>query len=68
MTGAEVEGRLASLGDECRLRCGGEEGQAIAYWQAGVEVELAKKRQRVLVDFNRTETVSTERRVVWSRA
>ena len=49
MTGAEVEGRLASLGDECRLRCGGEEGQAIAYWQAGVEVELARRRQRVLV-------------------
>lgn len=46
---AEVEGRLASLGDGYQPRCDGGEGQAIAYWQAGVEVGLAKKRQQVLV-------------------
>ena len=43
MTGEEVEGHLASLADGYRLRCGGEEDQAIAYWQAGVEVGLAKQ-------------------------
>jgi len=50
MTGEEVEGHLASLADGYRLRCGGEEDQAIAYWQAGVEVGLAKQQQQALVE------------------
>ena len=49
MTGEEVEDRLASLEGGYRLRCGGEEGRAIACSKAGVELELAKQRQQVLV-------------------
>jgi hypothetical protein len=46
MMGGEVEGRLASLGGECRLRCGDEEDRAIAYGIEGVEVEVELARER----------------------
>ena len=45
-----MEGRLASLGGGCRLKCGGEEDQAIAYLITGVEVDLAQQPQQVVVE------------------
>lgn len=50
MMAEEVEGRLASLEGGCRLRCGGEEGRAIACLIEGVEAGLAKKEQQRLAE------------------
>lgn len=40
--GEEVAGRLASLEDGCRLRCGDEEDQAIACLIVDVEAEFVR--------------------------
>ena len=48
--GGEVEGRLASLGGGCRLRCGGEGDRGIACLLEGVEVGPAKEQQQALVE------------------
>ena len=46
MVGEEAEGRLASLGGGCRLKCGGEEDRAIACWIEDAGAGLAKKEQQ----------------------